>query len=53
VSSLLAELPPGERTVLVLRLVDEMSVAQTSEVIGASERVVETLTARGLARLGR
>jgi hypothetical protein len=50
---LLAELPPGERTVLVLRLVDEMSVAQTSEVIGASERVVETLTARGLARLGR
>ena len=50
---LLAELPPGERTVLVLRLVDEMSVAQTSEVIGASERVVETLFARGLARLGR
>jgi DNA-directed RNA polymerase specialized sigma24 family protein len=50
---LLAELPPGERTVLVLRLVDEMSVAQTSEVIGASERVVETLTTRGLARLGR
>lgn len=50
---LLAELPAGERTVLVLRLVDEMSVAQTSEVIGATERVVETLSARGLARLGR
>lgn len=51
--NLLAALPAGERTVLVLRLVDEMSVAQTSDVIGATERVVDALTARGLRRLGR
>jgi DNA-directed RNA polymerase specialized sigma24 family protein len=50
---MLAELPAGERTVVVVRLVDEMSVAQTSEVIGVTDRVVETLFARGLARLGR
>lgn len=50
---LLADLPAGERTVLVLRLVDEMSVAQTSDAIGATDRVVDALAARGLRRLGR
>ncbi|MGB8861485.1 MAG: sigma-70 family RNA polymerase sigma factor [Ilumatobacteraceae bacterium] len=50
---LLAELSPGERTVMVLRFVDEMPTAQVASELGASERAIEQMVARGLCRLGR
>lgn len=50
---LLAELPARERTVIVLRYVDQMPVAKVAEVLGTTERAVESLVGRALQRLRR
>jgi RNA polymerase sigma-70 factor (sigma-E family) len=47
----LAELPAGQRAVLVLRYFADMSEAQTARALGCSVGSVKTQAARGLARL--
>jgi RNA polymerase sigma-70 factor (sigma-E family) len=47
----LAGLPPGQRTVLVLRYFDDLSEAETAQMLGCSVGTVKSQAARGLARL--
>jgi RNA polymerase sigma-70 factor (sigma-E family) len=47
----LAQVPPRQRTVLVLRFLDDCDVAETARVMGCSEGTVKSQTARGLDRL--
>ena len=47
----LAALPPRQRAVLVLRYFDDLSEAQTAQMLGCSLGTVKSQTARGLARL--
>jgi RNA polymerase sigma factor (sigma-70 family) len=47
----LAELPPRQRTVLVLRYWEGMSQAETAALLGCAEGTVKSATARGLQRL--
>jgi RNA polymerase sigma-70 factor (sigma-E family) len=47
----LAELPPMQRTVLVLRYWEELTQAETAELLGCAEGTVKSATARGLHRL--
>jgi RNA polymerase sigma-70 factor (sigma-E family) len=47
----LAALPPGQRAVLVLRFFDDLSEAQTAQMLGCSLGTVKSQAARGLARL--
>lgn len=47
----LATLPPGQRAVLVLRFLDDLSEAQTAHLLGISAGTVKSRTARGLAAL--
>ena len=47
----LAVLPPRQRAVLVLRYFDDLSEAQTAEMLGCSLGTVKSHTARALARL--
>jgi RNA polymerase sigma-70 factor (sigma-E family) len=47
----LAALPPGQRAVLVLRYLDDLSEADTARVLGISTGTVKSRTARGLAAL--
>ncbi len=47
----LARLPLGQRQVLVLRYVDDLSVEQVAHILGCSSGTVKSQTARGLARL--
>ncbi|SCG72127.1 SigE family RNA polymerase sigma factor [Micromonospora coxensis] len=53
VRAALAEVPPGQRVVLVLRFYADLSVEQTAEVLGCSTGNVKSQTARGLAALRR
>jgi RNA polymerase sigma-70 factor (sigma-E family) len=47
----LLELPKGQRAVLVLRYFDELSVAETAQVMRCTEGTVKSQSARGLAAL--
>ncbi len=47
----LAQLPPRQRAVLVLRYFEQLSEAETAETPGCSAGTVKSATARGLARL--
>ena len=47
----LAELPPRQRAVLVLRYFDDLSEAETADMLGCSVGTVKSQAARGLARL--
>ncbi len=49
-SALLA-VPPGQRAVLVLRFVADLSVDQVAETLGCTTGTVKSQTARGLATL--
>jgi RNA polymerase sigma-70 factor (sigma-E family) len=47
----LAELPPRQRAVLVLRYWEQLSEAESAEVLGCSVGTVKSSASRGLARL--
>ncbi len=47
----LAQLPPGQRAVLVLRYYEDLTEAQTAAVLGCSVGSVKAQTFRALARL--
>lgn len=47
----LMAVPPGQRAVLVLRFVADLSVEQVAETLGCSAGTVKSQTARGLATL--
>jgi RNA polymerase sigma-70 factor (sigma-E family) len=47
----LAALPVGQRAVLVLRYLDDLSEAKTAELLGISPGTVKSRAARGLASL--
>jgi RNA polymerase sigma-70 factor (sigma-E family) len=47
----LLAVPPGQRTVLVLRFVADLSVEQVAETLGCTTGTVKSQTARGLAAL--
>src|SRR5690242_6432420 len=47
----LAQLPPLQRTVLVLRYWEQLSQAETAQLLGCPEGTVKSASARGLQRL--
>ena len=47
----LAQLPPRQRAVLVLRYFNDLTEAQVAEVLGCSPGTVKSSASRGLARL--
>ena len=47
----LAQLPSRQRAVLVLRYWEELSQAETAELLGCAEGTVKSAAARGLQRL--
>lgn len=49
----LATLPERERALLVLRYVDDLTMAQAAEELGMSTRAAESLAARAMRRLRR
>ena len=51
VPSLLSSLPERERTALVLRYVDDLTVAQVAREVGVSTHAAESLLARATRRL--
>lgn len=51
VARLLAELPPKQRAVLLLRYWEQRSEAETAALLGCSPGTVKSASARGLARL--
>ena len=48
---LLVQLPPRQRTVIVLRFWAQLSEAETAEMLGCSEGTVKSAASRGMARL--
>lgn len=48
----LDRLPDGQRTVVVLRFYEDLSVAETAEVLGVTQGTVKSQNARALERLG-
>jgi RNA polymerase sigma-70 factor (sigma-E family) len=48
---LLAQLPPRQRVVLVLRYFEQLSEAETANLLGCSVGAVKSAASRGLARL--
>ena len=50
-TTLLLELPPAERSAVVLRHVDGLSVAETAAALGRPEGTVKAQVSRGLERL--
>lgn len=48
---LLAQLPPRQRSVIVLRYWEQLSEAETAQVLGCSAGTVKSATSRGLARM--
>ncbi len=47
----LARLPRGQRQIVVLRYVDDLSVEEVARIVGTSEGNVKSQSARGLAKL--
>lgn len=47
----LMAVPPGQRAVLVLRFVADLSIVQVAETLGCTTGTVKSQTARGLAAL--
>jgi RNA polymerase sigma-70 factor (sigma-E family) len=47
----LRELPPQQRAVLVLRYWEQLSQAETADLLGCSEGAVKSAASRGLSRL--
>lgn len=47
----LAKLPAGQRRVVVLRYVEDLSVESVAQLLGCSEGTVKSQAARGLAKL--
>lgn len=50
-ASLLADLSTRERTVMVMRYVDDMPVSRVAEQLGVTEGAIESVLARALQRL--
>ncbi|HXS66238.1 MAG TPA: sigma-70 family RNA polymerase sigma factor [Streptosporangiaceae bacterium] len=48
---LLAQLPPRQRTVIVLRFWAQLSAVETAQMLGCSEGAIKSAASRGLARL--
>jgi RNA polymerase sigma-70 factor (sigma-E family) len=49
----LAQLPAGQRAVVVMRYWEDLSVTETAELLGKSEGTIKSQAAKGLATLRR